>query len=79
MIRSKYSPNGKIMTANELAKYLVWDKGEAAHYWSESSDDIYDNCTEKERAAIDEAIFKHIKRVRRFLNMETAIEKYFSN
>ena len=65
------------LTANEFAKWLVADKGEVAHYWSESHEAEYKLMTEKEVEAVNEAITKHIKRIYQYLGCPKIYNKIF--
>jgi hypothetical protein len=64
--------NGKKVTANYFAKYMVADKGERANYWSDNRDysEELKKITQREADEIDRLILKHIDRVRNFLGVD---------
>jgi hypothetical protein len=66
----------KKVTANELAKLIVWDKGEmASDYWDEDTSIEYYKMTEKERADVNRALDRHRERVRDFLGIDVIAER----
>jgi hypothetical protein len=64
--------NGQKVTANYFAKYKVAQSGECAEYWGDriEHDSDLQKITPREGRLIDEAIAKHIDRVRRFLGVD---------
>jgi len=64
--------HGKKVTANQAAKYLVWDQGAAAEVWEEDTMGGVDvhKTTEKEKAAIHECVQKHRQRLWDFLGLD---------
>jgi len=70
---------GYKVTANELAKLLVADKGGIAQeFWSEDSSIAIDLMTEREMDAVGEAIDKQAERVFKLLGFWELREKVFS-
>ena len=59
----------KKVTANQLAKYLVFCNGENAEYWHEISLVNLKAMSEKEKQELDIAISKQLRRVYKFLNL----------
>jgi len=64
--------NGTKITANEKAKLIVADKGENAVDWATWD---LEQETEKEIEQIDNAIEKHLQRVREFLGVNKIARK----
>ena len=60
---------GRKTTPDEFARYAVAHWGDAAYYWREKIMEGQD-VTPAQRLKIDEAIAKHIGRVRKFLRVE---------
>ena len=66
------------LTPNEFAKYVVGGDGcDAACYWDERHEDVYNGCTERERIAINEAINKQVDRVEKLLGSREIHRKVF--
>jgi len=72
MIPKSYT--GRKTTATELAKHIVATHGEnGANFWPEKlEEDERDAMTEREREAVNTAVFKQLARVKKFLNIEDA-------
>jgi hypothetical protein len=61
--------DGHKVTATEIAKLLVEDKGATAlEFWGEFSQVDWDRLTEREKLAVNEAIEKQLERVRKLFN-----------
>ena len=57
-------------TAHQLAKELIIEYGEGAHYWYERQDLVYRNMTQREVDAVDDAVAHHWDRPKKFFNAD---------
>jgi hypothetical protein len=60
--------NGHKITANQLAKIAVIDKGSCWDYFMESYDDVWEAMTEKERTDYNEAGTRQMDRIYNLLD-----------
>ena len=61
--------SGKKLTANQVAKEFVFEKGANAEYWFECDSIERHLLTEKETADIESRVQHHLTRTRKFLGI----------
>ena len=61
----------KPVTANQFAKWMLYDKTEAAFYFSDYD---ADGMTEREKAEVYKCLEKHSDRIRKYLGIAKIIE-----
>ena len=66
----------KKVTANELAKLVAWDKGVVGtEYWDENCCVSYNEMTEREIDAVNEAMARQAERLRDFFGIDALAVK----
>ncbi len=68
---------GNKLTANELAKYLVYDKGNSCECWLETCGIEESDFTEKDIAEVNRHISKHMHRLIKLFKMQPILHKVF--
>ena len=67
---------GQKITAKEFAKYVVWQMGETAEYYSENYTSEYYQMTQDERDKVIDEIYEQQDRVKIFLGIYKTKVKY---